>query len=343
MTSEREQLVALRRDAEEQRGRFGRKRVSLRWWPNADQPFFSRGSFTFLGDPFEWTSEYAKEIRGSDLLYPPHDAWGHDRRVPGAVIFDPHDDQTEALDVFRELARRVGEFLELQRPDLCENELKPLICSTHPAVKARDWTLAWIFRRQFNDCDDEPNFRGELTDAFGLLVECIDKELATVSRESPSPKPHVCASIGKRTVWADILISDSVEPRCADGPLKPDGFCLNGIEVWGLAEDWHDVLAFVWKHRGDPRKWEDVATHLGVLEEMTAAGFRKFINKINKKLKDYWPETLQTVTRKSEGTFVVLRMPTRKKVAKRKNKSRTAKAAAAPKSTRNQRATTKRH
>ena len=142
-----------------------------------------------------------------------------------------------------------------------------------------------------------------------------------------------------------------------DGPLQPDGFCLNGIEVWGLAEDWQDVLTFVCK-QGDPPKWQDVATHLGVLGEMTDAGFRKLIHKINGKLKDYWPETLQTVTRTGKGTLVVLRKPTRKKgpsrksptkklptkkVVKQKSKSHTAKAVAVPKSTRNKRATTKRH
>lgn len=241
MTIDLGSLPMLRRDIGEQQRRFGRKRVTLQWWPEAGQYVFWRGAYWSPGDPFKWTSEYAKEIRGSDLLFPPHDAWGHDRRVPGAVIFDPHDYQPKALGVFRELARRVGEFLELLCPDLCESELKPLLSSTHPAVRARDWTLAWIFRRQFNDCDDEPNFGGELLDAFGLLIECIDNELETLRHESPSPKPHAWNRIGKRTVWADFTTSGSATPprptkrtpvKRLGRPPATDDQIKEACEVW---------------------------------------------------------------------------------------------------------------
>ena len=91
-----------------------------------------------------------------------------------------------------------------------------------------------------------------------------------------------------------------------DGPLKPDGFRLNGIEVWGLAEDWQKVLTFVWGRRTNPPKWSDVATHLGVQDQMRDGDFAKLIYKINQKVKGSWGETLQTV----KG-LVVLRKPIR--------------------------------
>ncbi len=258
MTSDGEQPPALRREVEKQKRLFGGSRVSLLWWPDPAE------YFNCPGDPFELcgVSQFGKEILGSDLLHRPHDFWGRDGRMPGSIIFDPKDDQPDAIRVFRDLARRVGELLESLRPDLCENELKPFIRSTNPAVKARDWTLAWIFRRQFNDGSDEPNFGGELDDAFGRLTECIDNELLTVSRESPSPKTRAYKSTVERTLWLDIPISDSgkVEPpKRPDGPKPPDGFCFDGVDAVGLTPDELKLMTFVWSRRDAPPTWNEVA------------------------------------------------------------------------------------
>lgn len=91
-----------------------------------------------------------------------------------------------------------------------------------------------------------------------------------------------------------------------DGPFEPDGFRLNGIDVSGLADDWQKVLTFVWNRRTKSPKWSDVVTHLGIQGQMTDGGFAKLIYRINQKIKDRWPETLQTVRGK-----VVLRKPIR--------------------------------
>lgn len=131
-----------------------------------------------------------------------------------------------------------------------------------------------------------------------------------------------------------------------DGPLKPDGFCLNGEPVWGLTEDWQKILTFVWDRSTDPPKWQDVATYLGVLGQMTDGDFRKLIHKINGKLKDRWPETLQTVR-----GLVVLRIPVRgrsnlklhaaKKSSRKTARSRMNKPAKPKQLTRNKRVTKK--
>lgn len=104
---------------------------------------------------------------------------------------------------------------------------------------------------------------------------------------------------------ADNPASVAAKPQ-VDGPFKPDGFCLNGAKVEGLAEDWQKVLTFVWERSSDPPKWSDVATHLGVENQMTDGEFAKLIYRINQKIKKTWPETLQTV----KG-LVVLRKPIR--------------------------------
>jgi len=95
------------------------------------------------------------------------------------------------------------------------------------------------------------------------------------------------------------------QPRAkVDGPLRPDGFRLNGNEVWGLAENWQKTLTFVWERSSDPPKWPDVTTHLGWQGTMTDCDFAKFIYKINQHVKDSWSEKLQTV-----NGYVVLRVP----------------------------------
>lgn len=144
--------------------------------------------------------------------------------------------------------------------------------------------------------------------------------------------------------WFDEALPQDPPPN--DGPLKPDGFCLNGESVWGLTEDWQKVLTFVWERSADPPKWQDVATYLGVLGQITDGDFRKLIHKINGKLKDRWLETLQTVR-----GLVVLRIPVRgrsnlKLHAAKKSSRKTArpqmnKPAKPKQSTRNKRATKK--
>ena len=104
--------------------------------------------------------------------------------------------------------------------------------------------------------------------------------------------------------WFDEPLPQDSRPN--DGPLKPDGFCLNGEPVWGLAADWQTLLTFVWERRNDPPKWSDVATHLGVFDTMDEPAFSKLIYRINQKIKEQWPETLQLV----RGD-VVLRVPIR--------------------------------
>lgn len=94
------------------------------------------------------------------------------------------------------------------------------------------------------------------------------------------------------------------DSRPEDGPLKPDGFRLNGGTVWGLVKDWQKTLTFVWERSADPPKWSDVTTHLGLQDAMTDIDFAKFIYKINQHVKERWPETLQTVS-----GDVVLRVP----------------------------------
>lgn len=292
MTSEREKFVALRREVEEYQERYGGLLVTLMWWPEAGQHVFSRGGFWAVPDPSNEINGCAQTIRGSQLLYPPHEAWGHDRRVLGSVFFDPNDHQPRALEEFCELARRVGKFLELLRPDLCESELKPLIGSTRPAVKARDWTLAWIFRRQFNDGGDEPNFGVELTDAFGLLIECMDNELATVLPKSPSPpKPLPPHKYGRTLFRFSVPYSDKEQGE-TDGPIPPDGFRFDGKPAFGLTPDESKLMAFVWSRRDRPPTWIDAAFHLCPTKRvngMPAASrddFNNTLHRLKKKLVD---------------------------------------------------------
>ncbi len=126
-------------------------------------------------------------------------------------------------------------------------------------------------------------------------------ERLKASRKPPDQEP---TAVGKGMSVADAPPDGEQQPPKVDGPLKPDGFRLNGIEVLGLVKDWQKTLTFVWERSADPPKWSDVTTHLGLQGTMTESRFAKFIYKINLHVKEWWKETLQTV----EGD-VVLRVP----------------------------------
>lgn len=197
MTSERERLLALRSKVDEQRRRFGGAGPFLLWWD--DEVGIPDGA-----DPERPAamSPHADEI--GKLVCPIRPIWSNGSRTKteGTVFFDPADDLPMAIGAFRESANQLGCILESKH-----QQLRPLIVATYQAIKAKDWTLAWIFKRPFdeqtNGCDSDiviPN-------AFGVMIECIDNELATLSRESPSPKPRAGNRIGE--VWADFTISSS--------------------------------------------------------------------------------------------------------------------------------------
>ena len=135
--------------------------------------------------------------------------------------------------------------------------------------------------------------------------------------------PEITSPLNKAEAHAalpplsDLARGRSEPSDTKDGPIPPDGFRLNGIDFWGLVEDWQKVLTFVWKHAADPPKWQDVATHLGVLSTTTATSFANLILRINKKIKKQWPETLQVT-----NGMVVLRKPVRGTTAGRQSKTK---------------------
>lgn len=92
----------------------------------------------------------------------------------------------------------------------------------------------------------------------------------------------------------------------ADGPLKPDGFRLNGHEVSGLAETWLTVMTFVWTRRENPPKLSEV---MAIVHERNRADLDKLLDRIRNKLRaEKWPETLEVF-----NGCVMLRKPARKR------------------------------
>ncbi len=192
-------------------------------------------------------------------------------------------------------------------------------------------------RERARKVDDEP-LRGWLFETAAKAEQramSLDAGLSQVDKVDPTRLTNYERENFEELAPFKVSISAEMDqmqgrPHDEDGPLKPDGFRLNGNDVWGLAEDRQKTLTFVWEHRNDPPKWQDVATHLGVLEHTTDDGFRGLIYKINQKTKDHWPETLQTVR-----GLVVLRIPIRGQKAAHRSKAkiRTAKKSS-PKMTR---------
>lgn len=182
MTSEHEQLLALRREAEEQRRRFGGAGPCLSWWANA----WLDGSPLPKNEKLvSYSSNISHVAHIGDLLNrhfssPKKPEWF---RNLGFIRFDPRDKLPKASVSFCELANRIGCVLEPRHP-----ELIALIAETEPSIKAKDWTLAWIFKKRFADYAGISHV--VVPDAFGCLIECIDELLATMT-----PSPTVPASV----------------------------------------------------------------------------------------------------------------------------------------------------
>lgn len=259
MASERERLLALRCKVDEQWRQFGGAGPFLLWWE--DETVMPDGYDPDRPAPM---SPHAGEIGKLVCLTRPAWSRGDRTTTEGTVFFDPADKLPKAIEAFRESANQLGCVLELK-----PQQLRPLIVETYSTIKAKDWTLAWIFKRPFDEQTDGCRCDILVPDAFGRLIECIDNELATLSRESPSSKPRAGNRIGKRTVWADFTIADSATPprptkrtpvkRIGRPPHRPPDTDANADKV--IAEKW-----VAWREKGNPRSIAMFAKDFGFIE-----------------------------------------------------------------------------
>lgn len=250
MTDVRTQLLALRKEANEQRMKFGGPIVSLVWWDD-ERPL------PIPGDPDKYhpLSRYADPI--GELQHPPHPSLWKTAFAVGTVYFDPNDSEPEAVGVFRRLAKRIGGFLAELHP-----ELTPMLVATNPDLNWRDLTLAWIFRTQFYEGLEDPIEGVVIRDAFGRLNCCIDELLAAEeSRVKPPKRAYKPSHIGKWN-WSVTVPYTGIHmlPNVA-GDGKDDSMSLTtetlvgqlkSVEQAVLLALWHNSINDVHKKKTGP-------------------------------------------------------------------------------------------